>query len=79
MELNEISAGVAVPSTALFTEGDQSYLFVAVGDRRFERRLVAAAPDGEGRSKVTSGLKNGDRVVTNGALLLNFRAKQKQD
>jgi cobalt-zinc-cadmium efflux system membrane fusion protein len=79
VELSEISAGVAVPAAALFTEDEKSYLYVAAGGRRFERRMVAATPDGEGRWKVTSGLKTGDRVVTNGALLLNYRGKQKQD
>jgi cobalt-zinc-cadmium efflux system membrane fusion protein len=79
LELGEGGTGVTVPAKALFTEGDKSYLFVGVGGRRFERRLVSAAPDGEGRLRVTSGLHSGDRVVTDGALLLNFRQKQQQD
>jgi cobalt-zinc-cadmium efflux system membrane fusion protein len=76
--LNESTPGVTVPATAVFTEGERSYLFVALGGQRFERRLVTAAPDGAGRLRVTGGVRGGDRVVTDGALLLRFRQKQQQ-
>jgi membrane fusion protein, heavy metal efflux system len=73
LELSERTTGVTVPSKALLSEDDKSYIFVATGERRFERRLVSAIPDGPGRMRVTSGLRNGDRIVTDGALLLSFR------
>jgi membrane fusion protein, heavy metal efflux system len=79
VELSETTAGITIPSTALFTEDGKSYLFVALDGRRFERRMVAAAPGGEGRWSVTSGLRTGDRIVSNGALLLNYRRIQKQE
>jgi hypothetical protein len=41
LELSAVTNGVTVPATAVFTEDDKSYLFVAAGDRRFERRLAA--------------------------------------
>ena len=37
-------AGVTVPSEALFTEGDHGYVFIAVGERTFERRRGSAVP-----------------------------------
>jgi len=52
---------------------------VASGERRFERRLVSAVPDGSGRMLVTSGLHSGDRIVTDGALLLSFRQHESQN
>jgi cobalt-zinc-cadmium efflux system membrane fusion protein len=79
VELNETLAGIAVPARALFTEDGKNYVFVDIGNRRFERRMVAATPGGEDRWEVTSGLHTGDRIVTNGVLLLNYRGKQKQD
>jgi cobalt-zinc-cadmium efflux system membrane fusion protein len=79
VELSETTAGIPIPSTALFTEDGKSYLFVALDGRRFERRMVSAAPGGEGHWSVTSGLRTGDRVVSNGALLLNYRRVQKQE
>ena len=79
LELSEGGAALSVPATAVFTQDGKSYVFAAIGDRRFERRLIAAAPDGEGRLRVTSGLHVGDQVVTDGAMLLDYRRTQKQD
>jgi membrane fusion protein, heavy metal efflux system len=79
LELSERTTGVTVPAKALLSEDDRSYIFVATGERRFERRLVSAIPDGSGRMRVTSGIRTGDRIVTDGALLLSFRQKQSQN
>ena len=76
IDLGGGATGVTVPAKALFTEGDRSFLFVSAGERRFERRNVVATPDGSGRLRVTSGLRSGERVVTDGALLLNYRMKK---
>jgi cobalt-zinc-cadmium efflux system membrane fusion protein len=79
LELSEGGAALTVPSTAVFTQDGKSYVFAAIGDRRFERRQIAAAPDAEGRLRVTSGLRAGDIVVTDGAMLLDYRRTQKQE
>jgi cobalt-zinc-cadmium efflux system membrane fusion protein len=79
LELNETTNGVTVPAKALLFEDDKRYIFVMAGDRRFERRQVSAASDESGRVRVTSGLRTGDRVVTDGALLLSFRQQQSQN
>jgi len=79
LELSGGGAAMSVPATAVFAQDGKSYVFAAIGDRRFERRLIAAAPDGEGRLRVTSGLHVGDQVVTDGAMLLDYRRTQKQD
>jgi cobalt-zinc-cadmium efflux system membrane fusion protein len=79
LELSERTTGVTVPAKALLSEDDRSYIFVATGERRFERRLVSAIPDGSGRMRVTRGIRTGDRIVTDGALLLSFRQKQSQN
>lgn len=79
IELDDRVPGVTVPAKALFTEGEKSYLFVAVGERRFERRMVTAAPDGDARVRVTSGIVAGDRIVADGALLLRSRQRQQHE
>ncbi|HEV8415880.1 MAG TPA: efflux RND transporter periplasmic adaptor subunit [Bryobacteraceae bacterium] len=79
LELSGGGAAISVPASAVFTEDGKSYVFAAINDRRFERRLIVAAPDAEGRLRVTSGLRVGDRIVTDGAMLLDYRRKQKQD
>lgn len=76
--VNEKTPALTVPAKALFTEGERSYAFVAVDDHHFERRLVTASADGAGRRRVTSGIRPGDRVVADGALLLRLRQKQQQ-
>jgi len=76
--LNESTPGITVPAKALFTEGDRRYAFVAVDTRHFERRLVTTAADAVGRPRVTSGIRPGDRVVADGALLMRFRQLQQQ-
>jgi len=78
----DLSAGgsvMSVPAGAVFTENGKSYVFAAKTDRRFERRLIVAAPDAEGRLRVTSGLHAGERIVTDGAMLLDYRRKQRQE
>ena len=57
----------------------RGYVFVATGEKTFERRPVETSGDGEDRLRVISGLKSDDRVVVDGALLLRFRQKQNQD
>ena len=79
LELSEGGTAMSVPATAVFTQDGMSYVFAAIGDRRFERRAIAAAPDAEGRLRVTSGLHVGDQIVTDGAMLLDYRRTQKQD
>jgi multidrug efflux pump subunit AcrA (membrane-fusion protein) len=46
---------------------------VQTGTREFERREVDTTPAGGNRVKVTRGLSAGDRVVTDGVLLLRAR------
>ena len=79
LELGGGGTAMSVPATAVFTQDGMSYVFAAIGDRRFERRAIAAAPDAEGRLRVTSGLHVGDQIVTDGAMLLDYRRTQKQD
>jgi cobalt-zinc-cadmium efflux system membrane fusion protein len=60
-----------VPSNAILTEGERSYVLVEEAAGHFRRRDVKAGRDVEGNTVVESGLRPGDRVVTSGVLLLN--------
>jgi cobalt-zinc-cadmium efflux system membrane fusion protein len=65
------STGVlTVPAKAVFTEGGHSWVYVATDDRHFRRRLVDVDQDQGVNRRVRSGLRAGDRVVTDGSLLL---------
>ena len=69
---------ITMPETAVVTDGDRRYVFVAVGVRTYERRVVdvaslappGSATPGGNRVGVRSGLTPGDRVVVNGAFIL---------
>jgi cobalt-zinc-cadmium efflux system membrane fusion protein len=68
---------LAIPRSALLRLGDQTVVFVEVGKApdgraRFERRPVAVSEDEGGDFlPVTHGLREGERVVTSGAILLS--------
>ena len=53
----------------VFSEG-RHYAFIERAKGRFERVAVAPGIERRGQLAVSSGLRGGDRVVTDGALLL---------
>lgn len=58
-------------NTSLFAEGLYNYVFVETAPGTFEKRRVNVKFRGRDRSYVDTGLHDGDRVVTEGAFLLN--------
>lgn len=69
-ESSVAGAGVEIPSKALVTIDQQSYAFVELAPGQFERVRVEAGPEKDGKIVILSGLKAGQRVVTEGGLLL---------
>lgn len=63
-----------VPSTAVILLGSTQYAFIDEGEGRYVRRRIvaeeAATMKGMGRMRVLEGIAAGDKVVTDGALLL---------
>jgi cobalt-zinc-cadmium efflux system membrane fusion protein len=68
---SEDQHALPVPNTALLTEGLYSYVFVEKARGSFEKRRVHVALGGAARSWVDAGLQDRERIVTEGALLLN--------
>lgn len=62
---------VILPNSAFITEGQHTYVFVEVKPGELHKRLVTLGMQGREQSVVESGLREGERVVTHGALLLN--------
>lgn len=62
---------VRVPNAAIFESGMKSYVFRVEAPGRFHRIPVEVGERNNSYSYVTSGLKDGDRIVGEGALLLN--------
>ena len=70
---------IIVPLTALFTEGDSDWLFVAIGDGHYQKRPVKAGLRLKDKSIIQEGLKTGERLVVDGALLLRTEEDSEQD
>jgi len=62
--------GLEVPTTAVVADGERRFVFVEEGKGSFRRRPVTAGPERAGRTQILSGLAQGQRVVTDGSLLL---------
>jgi len=70
----DVHAGPAhdleVPSKAVFLKDNANYVFVEIAPRAFQRRSVTVGPQSDGHVVVLGGVSAGQRVVTNGVLLL---------
>ena len=77
LRLSGPERALAIPATALFTEEGRSYVYVEAGRARFARRAVEIAASDGPRRRVLSGLRAGDRVVVDGALLLRQEQQQR--
>jgi cobalt-zinc-cadmium efflux system membrane fusion protein len=66
---------VVIPSSAVLRLHDKDWVFVSLGGQRFRRVEIRVGRDQSGMQEVVSGLRVGDRVVTN-ALQLSSAAGQ---
>ncbi len=60
-----------IPNTALVSQGLYSFVFVETEPGVFQKRQVKLGLQGRDESFVREGLREGERVVVSGALLLN--------
>ena len=64
---------IAAPDAALLRDSEnEPYVYVAAGNNQFARRQVTIGDSENGQTEIKSGLKNGDKVVADGALFLQF-------
>lgn len=61
---------IRVPASTVILLGKTQYVFIEEAPGRFRRQPVVAADAGFGSMRVKEGLKPGDKVVSEGALLL---------
>jgi cobalt-zinc-cadmium efflux system membrane fusion protein len=66
----ETRPAVEIPAAATFRKDNQDYLFVEESPGRFVRRQVVLGVEQDGKVPVFSGLEAGQKVVTEGCLLL---------
>jgi multidrug efflux pump subunit AcrA (membrane-fusion protein) len=63
-----------LPTTAVVHEGTSSYVFLQTSPGKYERHEVSTGALSGKTVVVTSGLKDGDQIVTAGAALLRAPA-----
>ena len=59
-----------VPSRSMYFQSGQNYLFIDEGKGKFTRRAVKAGDVRDNRTEILEGLREGENVVTEGALML---------
>lgn len=59
-----------VPSKAVFLRDNQYFVFLETGNGQFQRQAVKVGSEREGKVAILEGLKQGQRLVTDGCLLL---------
>lgn len=70
LQLGENAQAIVVPSVALQTSQQGSYVWVVKSDDTVQMRKVDVARQTQGEAMIASGLKPGERVVTEGQLRL---------
>jgi membrane fusion protein, heavy metal efflux system len=69
-----IGNALLVPDAAILRDTEnQPFVYLQSGSNQFARRLVTIGESSEGRTQITNGLKEGDRVVGDGSLFLQFQ------
>jgi cobalt-zinc-cadmium efflux system membrane fusion protein len=68
--LPETTNALTVPAKAVFVENSHSFAYVQTAAREFQRRQIETVTSDSDRLRVISGLKPGERVVSDGVLLL---------
>ena len=61
---------LVIDDGALQTDEDQQIVFVELEQNRFEKRVVKVGLEQRGRVQITEGLKEGDKVVSEGSFIL---------
>lgn len=73
--LVESPAVLAVPRSAVLDPGTGPVAYVDLGEGNYERRTLRLSRRGDALVEVLAGLKEGEKVVTTGALLLDAQAQ----
>jgi membrane fusion protein, heavy metal efflux system len=71
--------GLAAPASAVYLMGDQQFVFVQTAKDSFIRQPVTADLTSSGLAVIHQGVKAGDRLVTDGALVLERLLERGQE
>jgi cobalt-zinc-cadmium efflux system membrane fusion protein len=73
VQAGKIQNAIAVPDSAVLRDSEnQPFVYAEVSSNQFGRRPVTLGESLGGQTQITDGLKNGDRVIGDGSLFLQF-------
>ncbi len=61
---------LVIPEKSVRSDQEQPFVFVALRDGRFQKRVVKPGQEEGDRVQVIDGLKAGDKIVTDGSFIL---------
>jgi cobalt-zinc-cadmium efflux system membrane fusion protein len=76
VQAGAIADALVVPDTSVLRDTEnQPFVYVQTGDKanQFGRRLVTVGDSHDGRTQITAGLKEGEHVVGDGGIFLQFK------
>ena len=74
VKAGSVADAITVPEAAILRDTEnQPFVYVQAGPNQFARRLVTLGQSVQGRTQITSGLKESEQVVGDGSLFLQFK------
>lgn len=74
VQAGSVKDALTVPDSSVLRDTEnQPFVYVLQDQNKFARRAVSIMEGGNGRTIITSGLKEGERVAGDGALFLQFK------
>ncbi len=74
-----IHNAIALPDAAVLRDSEnQPFVYAAASSNQFGRRSVTIGESLAGQTEITSGLREGDQVIGNGSLFLQFANSQQR-
>jgi membrane fusion protein, heavy metal efflux system len=74
LQAGVIRDALTVPDAAVLRDSENMpFVYAQSGANQFARRLVKVGESQDGRTQITDGLKEGERVVGDGSLFLQFK------
>ncbi len=74
VKAGSIPDAITVPDAAVLRDTEnQPFVYVQTNPGEFARRIVTLGESSNGRARITSGLKEGEHIVADGSLFLQFK------
>lgn len=73
VQAGKVANAISVPNAAVLRNAEnEPFVYTLAGQNQFAMRRVATGQTSEQTTEITSGLAQGDRIVANGSLFLQF-------